>query len=50
LATAAARFGLQARRDVESEKIDQVNDLIRRFCGLQVPVIFTSRQIAGSIS
>jgi hypothetical protein len=29
LATAAALFGLQACRDVESEKIDQVNDLIQ---------------------
>jgi hypothetical protein len=50
LATAAARFGLQACRDVESEKIDHVNDLIRQFCGLQVPGICTSRQVAGSIS
>jgi hypothetical protein len=29
LVTAAALFGLQACRDVESEKIDYVNDLIR---------------------
>ena len=35
LATAAARFGLQACRDVESEKVDHVNDLILRFAELR---------------
>ena len=37
-ATAAALSVLQACRDVESEKIDHVNDLIRRFSGLVLPV------------
>ena len=33
LVTAAGLFGLQACRDVESEKIDQVNDLIHQLSG-----------------
>jgi hypothetical protein len=41
LATVAALFGLQACRDLESEKIDYVNDLIQRFSG---PVVSVDRQ------
>jgi hypothetical protein len=38
LATAAAAFGLQACRDVESKKIDHVNVLVLRFSGLVLSV------------
>lgn len=47
LVTAAALFGLQACRDVESEKIDHVNDLIRRFSGLSVSV---DRQLGARVN
>jgi hypothetical protein len=54
LATVAALSGLQACRDVESEKVAQVNELIQRSLGqdslrLSLPMPLNSRRFAHEI-